>query len=170
MTTKNLIRAILIFGLIAISIGCDQVSKTIVRETVHPYQMIHVLNDHIMVTRVENSGAFLSAGDSLPNSFKHILLRVFPLIVISLGLLYVFSQSFLSTKILAGLCFVIGGGIGNVFDRVFRGSVTDFLYIKFGFFHTGIFNLADVSIMSGMAIILIEFFVKRKYSRFRELE
>ena len=109
MITKNLIRAILIFGLIAVSIGCDQVSKTIVRENVHPYQMIHVLNDHITVTRVENSGAFLSAGDSLPNSFKHILLRVFPLIVISLGLLYVFSQSFLSTKMLDRTLFCYRG-------------------------------------------------------------
>jgi signal peptidase II len=71
---------------------------------------------------------------------------------------------------LAGFCFIIGGGIGNLFDRIFRGSVTDFLYIKFGIFHTGIFNLADVSIMSGMFIVLIQFFLKRKYYRFRELE
>jgi signal peptidase II len=170
MITKNLLKAILIFGLITISIGCDQVSKTIIRERVHPYQMIQILNDHITLTRVENSGAFLSAGDALPNSLRHIFLMVVPLIALSLGLLYIFSKPLLSTNMLAGFCFIIGGGIGNLFDRIFRGSVTDFLYVKFGIFHTGIFNLADVSIMSGMFIILIQFLLKKKYNRFRELE
>ena len=51
---------------------------------------------------------------------------------------------------LIGLCFVIGGGVGNLFDRMVYGSVTDFLYLKFGVFQTGIFNMADVSIMTGM--------------------
>lgn len=170
MVTKNFVKAFLIIGLITISVGCDQVSKTIVRERVHPFQMIQIFNNHITVTRVENSGAFLSAGDTLPNSMRHIFLMVVPLIALLLGLLYVFSRPLLSSNMLAGFCFIIGGGIGNLFDRIFRGSVTDFLYIKFGIFHTGIFNLADVSIMSGMFIVLIQFFLKRKYYRFRELE
>jgi signal peptidase II len=63
---------------------------------------------------------------------------------------------------LTGFCFVIGGGIGNVFDRIVYGSVTDFLHINFGFFQTGIFNLADLSIMTGVFIILLQSLFKRK--------
>jgi signal peptidase II len=62
---------------------------------------------------------------------------------------------------LIGLCFVIGGGVGNLFDRILYGSVTDFLYVKFGIFQTGIFNMADVSIMAGLFIILLQVFMKR---------
>ena len=53
-----------------------------------------------------------------------------------------------------GLSFIIGGGIGNIYDRIVHGSVTDFLHIDLGLFRTGIFNMADVSIMVGMGIVL----------------
>lgn len=56
-----------------------------------------------------------------------------------------------------GISFVIGGGIGNLYDRVLYGSVTDFMHLKFGIFQTGIFNMADVSIMLGMLIIVSSF-------------
>ncbi|MFA6946987.1 MAG: signal peptidase II [Pedobacter sp.] len=56
--------------------------------------------------------------------------------------------------LLTGWCFVIGGGIGNLYDRIVHGSVTDFLHLDLGVFQTGIFNMADVSIMLGMVLIL----------------
>jgi signal peptidase II len=123
--------------------------------------MIHFLDDHLTVTRVENSGAFLSTGDSLPLSVKQILLSLIPLIVIFLGLVYVFVKPGISNNMLIGLCFVIGGGLGNLFDRITYGSVTDFLHVKMGFFQTGVFNFADVSIMIGMSIILIQFLFRK---------
>src|SRR5215813_5080063 len=153
MTAKNLIRIILILLVITVNIGCDQVSKNMVKRSVLPYETIHVLHDHLTVTRVENSGAFLSAGDSMSRSSKKILLTFIPIIAMALGLIYLFLRP-VSGNMLIGLCFVIGGGLGNLFDRVFYGSVTDFLYVKFGFFQTGIFNMADVSIMTGMLLIL----------------
>ena len=161
MITKNLIRTILILSIIIINIGCDQVSKKIVRQTVYPYEMIHMLHNHLTVTRVENSGAFLSTGDSLPKSIKYIFLSLLPMITIVLGLIYVFSKPVISNNMLTGICFVIGGGVGNLVDRILYGSVTDFLHLNFGIFQTGIFNLADVSIMIGMFIILLQFFFKR---------
>ena len=57
--------------------------------------------------------------------------------------------------------FIIGGGIGNIYDRFVYGSVTDFFHIDFVIFQTGIFNMADVSVMVGMFILLGEFYLKR---------
>lgn len=51
--------------------------------------------------------------------------------------------------------FVVGGGIGNMIDRVLYQSVTDFLHIRMGPIQSGIFNMADVSIIIGMGILLI---------------
>ncbi len=93
---------------------------------------------------------------------KKIFLTLIPIIAMILGLVYLFLKP-VSNNMLVGLCFVIGGGVGNLFDRILYGSVTDFLYVKFGFFQTGIFNMADVSIMAGMSIILFQFFLKRDY-------
>jgi len=114
------------------------------------------------VTRVENSGAFLSAGDSMSKASKRIFLTLIPIVTMILGLVYLFLKP-VSGNMLVGLSFVIGGGVGNLFDRILYGSVTDFLYLKFGIFQTGIFNMADVSIMAGMSVILLQFFLKRDH-------
>ena len=159
MTTKSIIRIVLILLIITVNIGCDQFSKKIVKRSVLPYETIHVLNDHLTVTRVENSGAFLSAGDSMSKASKQIFLTLIPVIAMVLGLVYLFLKP-VSGNMLVGLCFVIGGGVGNLFDRMLYGSVTDFLYLKFGIFQTGIFNMADVSIMAGMSVILLQFLLK----------
>jgi signal peptidase II len=164
MSSKFIIRAALIVLVIVINVGCDQFSKQIVRHAVYPYESIHLLDNHLTVTRVENSGAFLSAGDSLPQSTKNIFLSLIPLIAILAGIVYVFTKPGISNNMLAGFCFVIGGGVGNLFDRISYGSVTDFLFIKFGIFQTGIFNLADVSIMTGVFILFLQLFSKRTAS------
>ncbi len=58
---------------------------------------------------------------------------------------------------------MIGGGIGNIYDRIVHGSVTDFLYIDLGgIFHTGVFNVADLCITIGISIILIQSWVRKK--------
>ncbi len=162
MATKSIIRIVLILLIITVNIGCDQFSKKIVKRSVLPYETIHVLNDHLTVTRVENSGAFLSAGDSMSKASKQIFLTLIPIVTMILGLVYLFLKP-VSGNMLVGLCFVIGGGVGNLFDRILYGSVTDFLYLKFGIFQTGIFNMADVSIMAGMSVILLQFFLKRDH-------
>ena len=160
MATKNIIRIVLILLIITVNIGCDQFSKKIVKRSVLPYETIHVLSDHLTVTRVENSGAFLSAGDSMSKASKQIFLTLIPIIAMVLGLAYLFLTP-VSKNMLVGLCFVIGGGVGNLFDRVLYGSVTDFLFVKLGIFETGVFNLADVSIMTGMFLIFLQFFIKK---------
>jgi signal peptidase II len=163
MVAKNIIRIILILLVITANIGCDQFSKKFVKRSVLPYETIRVLNDHLTVTRVENSGAFLSAGDSMSKTSKQIFLTFIPIIAMVLGLVYLFLKP-VSGNMLIGLCFVIGGGVGNLFDRIMYGSVTDFLFVKVGIFETGIFNLADVSIMTGMLFIFFQFFTRKDRS------
>jgi signal peptidase II len=54
-----------------------------------------------------------------------------------------------------GFCLISGGGVGNICDRVVYGSVTDFLHINLLIFQTGIFNVADVTVMAGTFIVLV---------------
>ena len=61
-----------------------------------------------------------------------------------------------------GICFLIGGGIGNIYDRIVYGSVTDFLHMDFVLFKTGIFNMADVSIMTGIGLLLLQTLLAKK--------
>src|SRR5437016_3246956 len=139
MLSKKIIRIIIILSLIITNVGCDQVTKSIVRRRVMPYAQISLLNGYLMITKVENTGAFLSAGNVLPGVIRFILLSLLPMAALLFRLFYVFTKQHLSSAALTGLCFIIGGGIGNVFDRIYHGSVTDFLHIRFGVLQTGIF-------------------------------
>ncbi len=148
--------------ILSLNIGCDQVSKSIVREKIKYNEHIGLLNNHLTLTKIENTGAFLSLGQSLPKPINMILLIIFPLLVLGIAFYYLMTKSNLSNLMILGICFVVGGGIGNLYDRVFHGSVTDFLHINFVIFQTGIFNLADVSIMTGMFIMLFDTYIHRK--------
>ncbi len=160
MKTKVL-RALAIFGILVVNIGCDQISKSIVRQQVDYHEQIALVNNYLTITKVENSGAFLSLGDSLPGPLRFALLSLLPLVVLGFGLGFLFTKTNLSNVTLFGFAFVIGGGIGNIYDRLVYGSVTDFLHIDFGIFQTGIFNMADVSIFTGMFIVLANSIAKR---------
>lgn len=154
MKPHRIVRNLAVLGIILCNIGCDQVSKTIVRKKLDYNSEISLLKDHFVITKVENSGAFLSLGDSLPPLVKYILLSLLPVAALASGLYFLVSRNDIPKPILVAICFVIGGGIGNLYDRILYGSVTDFLHIDFGIFRTGIFNMADVSIMAGMLMIL----------------
>ncbi|MGB5497334.1 MAG: signal peptidase II, partial [Maribacter sp.] len=60
----------------------------------------------------------------------------------------------LNRWVVLSFAFVIGGGIGNLIDRIAYGSVTDFFQIKMGIFKTGIFNMADMSVTTGVLLLL----------------
>lgn len=162
LMAKKFLRLIAILMLVFINISCDQVSKAVVRKSVFENERISIAGDYLTLTRIENSGAFLSLGDSWPAPVKTMLLLILPLIVLTLSLWLVIRNKNISQVMLVGICFVIGGGIGNIFDRVVYGSVTDFLHMDFYFFQTGIFNMADVSIMLGIFMVLVEHAITKK--------
>lgn len=162
MKSNRLLRTIIILLTLALNIGCDQVSKTIVRNKMQYYDQYTFLHRHITIQRVENSGAFLSLGDSLSGPLRVILLNIIPFIAVAFGLYFIFTKTNLNLTLLFGLILIIGGGTGNLYDRIVHGSVTDFMYINFVLFHTGVFNVADMSIMAGMFIILIHALFKSK--------
>lgn len=155
MPNKQNIRLLLLLLMVALNVGCDQVSKIIVRDKIQYAETISIIKNRFILTKVENTGAFLSAGDNLPYAFRFILLSILPVIVLGYGLFYLFFKRDLPKIMQLGLCFLLGGGIGNIIDRLLYGSVTDFLHLDFGFFRTGIFNLADVSIMIGIGILFV---------------
>lgn len=155
MKIDTLLRYAAIILVISVNIGCDQVSKCVIRNNLEYHEHIRLVDDHVILTKVENSGAFLSLGDSLDPAMKNLLLLALPVLTILFGLWWLFQYSNSVSKIaLIAWCSIMGGGIGNIFDRLMYGSVTDFLFIQFGFFRTGIFNAADVSITIGILVVV----------------
>ena len=154
MMGKN--RNISISILITVSIVLDQLSKALIRENIDQYSEIKLIGEYFILTNVENSGAFLGMGSDFSPFIKTIFLLILPVIVLICIMVYVYRDKQIDKISLIGFCFIIGGGIANIYDRILYGSVTDFLFIDLGgIFKTGIFNIADLSVTTGMILILL---------------
>ena len=161
MKINKIIRNILILILLTTNVGCDQVSKSIVRQKIDYNQEISVIGNYLTLTKVENTGAFLSLGNSLPHVLYIILMIFLPLIVLGYALYYLLTSNNLSKLLIFGICLLIGGGLGNIYDRILYGSVTDFLHFNFAIFHTGIVNMADISVTIGFLILIYVLYINR---------
>jgi len=165
MNGKRILRTVMILVVVGSNISCDQISKNIVRQRIDYNEHISFFNSYLTLTKIENTGAFLSAGSVMPQPFRLILFIVLPLIVIVLVLVYIFKRKTLPYGFVTGICFIVGGGIGNIYDRVVYGSVTDFMHIDFGVVQTGIFNMADVSIVAGGILVLMASYLNDRRRR-----
>ena len=141
-------------AILLLNLGCDQVSKNVARKHISSGEVIPLIPDYLTLTKVENAGAFLSLGNDLSSSLKTPLLILIPSFIL-VGIMVVFMRNKkLDLNYGVPLACIVGGGIGNLYDRILHGSVTDFVHMNFGLFQTGIFNMADVSIMIGAFWIL----------------
>ena len=154
---RNLLITIIVF----LSIAFDQISKIWVRNNFESYVENSIVGDIFTLIKVENTGAFLGMGSELSETLRILLLIVLPIVVLISITIYTYFDKSLDKISIIGFSLIIGGGISNIFDRIVFGSVTDFLYLNFGsIFKTGIFNIADVSVTTGMILILISSFKK----------
>ena len=162
-------RSIFIALVIILTIAVDQISKVIVRANIglrteiNPGERIPLIGEAFIMMNVENEGAFLGMGSELNETLRVILLLILPILVLGFVLRHILKDKSLDNWSLFAFSSIIGGGIANVFDRIAFGKVTDFLFIDLGgVFKTGIFNLADLSVTTGMIILVIASFKKKK--------
>jgi signal peptidase II len=162
MKWTRILRLLIILSLVMTNVGCDQLSKSVVREKIAYHETIELIGDNLILMKVENTGAFLGLGSTLHPLLKNLLLLTLPAIVLIMMLGIVVLNAQLPKEVIFGLTCIIGGGVGNVLDRITYGSVTDFMHLDFGIIRTGIFNMADVSILMGTLCIFIYSLTQRR--------
>ena len=155
-------RKVLIVILILLNVACDQWSKSYVENRVPENSYSELAGPLLILTYVKNNGAFLGMGQNWSPGIKRIFLHGLPLALL-LYLVYrlLFNEE-TNTWIMVGFSFILGGGLGNIVDRFRFGEVTDFFQMQVGSLHTGIFNMADVSVTTGIVIVFIGYRLIRK--------
>lgn len=151
---KKILKVVTIFFLIGMNISCDQITKHEVRNRIEKHQVIEVISTNLILTNVENTGAAMSLGANLSPIFKTVLLKILPVVLMFGFIGYLLKNLKAPLVYQFALACIIGGGLGNIFDRIKFNSVTDFMMIEIGPLRTGIFNMADVSIVVGVCSIL----------------
>ena len=141
-------------------LGLDQISKLAIIKNMNLYDSIPVVKDIFHITYIHNTGIVFGM---LTGHNFYILLGTVVFVVIFLfslrrdfAKIYAENKSSLVFRIT--LAMFLGGALGNVVDRIFRGFVVDFLDFRIW----PIFNLADSFICVSFGIFVIYFFRKEK--------
>jgi signal peptidase II len=141
--------------------AADRCSKWLIESTFGPNTIKPVIPGFFNLVRSENTGvAFgMFAGDSGGSHTAALVLLSVIAILILAGMLWKIDRMDRISAIALSLIF--GGALGNVFDRVRAGAVTDFLDFYVRSYHWYIFNLADSAICVGAGLLLLSMFLTR---------
>ena len=140
-------RNTLIFALTALfTVALDQASKAIVVATVEPGDAITMIPRVLWITHSTNTGA---AFGLLRGSGQIVFLAALVVVVVMLAWFF-YTREHMGAWSFFGLGLIIGGAVGNLADRVFRGKVVDFFDLHWW----PVFNVADIAIVAGVIIVL----------------
>ena len=142
---------------LAIVLG-DRWSKIGIRHSIGLFDIISVVPGWLRIMHTENPGAafgILAEGNRWLRG--SVLIGVSTLVLVFVGLaLLKKTTTFTSALSRLALSLILGGAIGNLYDRVVHGTVTDFIEVYHGAWSFPAFNVADSAITVGAALLLLE--------------
>jgi len=147
------------FSLILLVITADQLTKKLaVTFLKNKEQSISIIPNLFSLTYAENKGIAFGLEFAPP-----IVLLLLTALITTIVLIYVFRSKNRTALFLVPFALIIGGGVGNMIDRITIGRVVDFLYLDlyngniFGYYLSlwPIFNIADSAISIGASLLLL---------------
>lgn len=135
----------------------DRVTKSLIEAHVSFLDSLQIIPGLFEIVHTENRGVAFSLFNDSTSEWRTLLLVLFSIAAVVLVGGFIFRRADrLDRYSLAGFALILGGALGNVFDRIVWGRVTDFLDFYIGAYHWPAFNVADSAIVIGSALLLIE--------------
>ena len=162
--TKNSARALYLL-IVIIIVVLDRWTKHLVAQRIRLYAHIQVIPGFFRLTHTENTGAAFSLFADSTAPWKTGLLvgfSVIALIVVSV-LLWKNDHAHFATGV--GLSLIMGGALGNLWDRLARGRVVDFLLVYVKQYQWPVFNLADSAIVVGAGLLIVEILFAKSHGQ-----
>ena len=156
------------FALTALIVGLDQFSKALIASKLKLYEIgVSLFGGFLRIIHVRNPGIAFSLGSDFPDFFRGLLFTVLPVLVLIFLVIYYFKSEDLSRLQRWAVAGVIGGGIGNLIDRIFRPlGVVDFIDVRFfglfGLDRWPTFNVADSSVVVCGLLLILTFFLRER--------
>ena len=135
----------------------DRFTKRLVAKEISLHDSITVIKRVFYITHVENRGAAFGLFAESTSEWRTVLLIGFSVVALIALIVMLWRSSRLDRKTAIALALILGGAVGNVFDRVRWGSVTDFLLFYIGSHQWPAFNAADSAIVIGSGLLLLDF-------------
>jgi signal peptidase II len=144
----------LLFALIVVLV--DRWSKHLAATRIALYAHIQIIPGFFRLTHTENTGAAFSLFAESPAHWRNALLISFTVIAMVIVCVLLWKQRRTLTTTGIALSLILGGAVGNLWDRLASGRVVDFLLFYIKRYEWPVFNLADSSIVIGASLLVIE--------------
>ena len=162
---KNIKSKLLPLVLAVVVIVLDQITKALVCRFI-PVNTIgtQFLGDFLRIIHVRNPGVAFSFGARWSDAVRRLAFSVIPVIVLGIVLGVYFRNNDFTKLQRWAICGIVGGGFGNIIDRIFRpAGVVDFIDVKFyglfGLERWPTFNVADSAVVVCGIMLVISFIV-----------
>src|SRR5213595_3100813 len=142
--------------LAAATLALDRWTKALIQKRFDLNESISVIDGFFNITYVRNTGVAFGIFDPLSLPAKSVLLSVFTAVAAVVVITYSVRSSLRNRLLQFALALVLGGALGNLYDRLAYGYVVDFLELYAGSYHWPSFNVADSAISIGVALLAIE--------------
>jgi signal peptidase II len=143
----------------------DRWTKRLVATRIAMYSHIQIIPGFFRLTHTENTGAAFSLFADSPSHWKTVLLIGFSFVAMVIVSVLLWKQTRALTITGVALAFILGGAVGNLWDRVASGRVVDFLLFYVKQYQWPVFNLADSAIVVGAALLVIEILWGKSHAR-----
>jgi signal peptidase II len=142
--------------LVVLTLLFDRWTKSIIHSSLDLNQSISVIDGLFDITYVRNTGVAFGILNSFSSPAKVLLLSIFTIGAAAIVILYSFHSPARNRVLQAALSLILGGALGNLYDRINYGYVIDFLEIYFRNYHWPAFNVADSAISTGVVLLALE--------------
>ena len=154
MTTNSARTVHFLLALVVVLL--DRWTKRLVAGRIGMYTHIQIIPGFFRLTHTENTGAAFSLFADSPSHWKTVLLIGFSMIAMVIVSVLLWKQTRGLTTTGVALSLILGGAVGNLWDRLASGRVVDFLLFSVKQYQWPVFNLADSAIVVGAALLVIE--------------
>jgi signal peptidase II len=151
------------FFLALIVVLLDRWSKRLVSAHIALYSNIQIIPGFFRLTHTENTGAAFSLFADSPSHWKTTLLIAFSLAAMIVVSALLWKQIRATSVTGIALSLILGGAVGNLWDRLARGRVVDFLLFYVKQYQWPVFNLADSAIVVGASLLVLEILLTKPH-------
>jgi signal peptidase II len=134
----------------------DRLSKWLVASNIALHDSVSVLPGFFRLTHVQNPGAAFGLFAESSSEWKVAILILFSIVALAVVSALLWKNSHSMTVTGVGLSLILGGAVGNLWDRLLSGRVVDFLDFYLGSYHWPAFNVADSAIVIGALLLVGE--------------
>ena len=144
------------YGAAAAVFAVDRLTKWLIETHVSFLDTLRVIPGFFDIVHAQNRGIAFSLFSDSSSEWRSFVLPLFALVaaIVVAGILW--RPERLDRLSLAGFSLILGGAVGNLFDRIVWGRVTDFLDVYVADYHWPTFNVADSAVVIGSGLLLLE--------------